>query len=140
MFAVILNSSGGLDLILSLELWLAEDGTAKIFPTGVHWCHPTLSDLQGGVHLVRECPTEAIRHAEAHPTAHQRGPRRSKVLTQGGLVPSPLTLRVGVRQVDATQLYHGCGFDPTTMLNWTSFRAFERDHNAEGPHHNPTWR
>src|ERR1043165_6157381 len=25
-----------------------------------------LSDLQGGVHLVREHPTEAIRHKEAH--------------------------------------------------------------------------
>src|ERR1041385_709427 len=39
------------------------------------------SDLQGGVHLVRECPTEAIRRVEAHPTAHQRGPRRSTVLS-----------------------------------------------------------
>ena len=36
MFAVILNSLGGLDLILALELWLAEDGTAEIvIPTCV---------------------------------------------------------------------------------------------------------
>src|ERR1041385_5557252 len=42
---------------------------------------PARSDLQGGIHLVRECPTEAIRHAEAPPTAHQRGPRRSTVLS-----------------------------------------------------------
>ena len=45
------------------------------FPAGVHWCHTTRSDLQGGVPLVREHPTEPIRHAEAHPMAHQRGPR-----------------------------------------------------------------
>src|ERR1041385_9272037 len=42
---------------------------------------PARSDLQGGVHLVRECPNEAIRHAEAHPTPHQRGLRRSTVLS-----------------------------------------------------------
>ena len=36
MFAVILNSLSGLDLILALELWLAEDGTAEIvIPTCV---------------------------------------------------------------------------------------------------------
>src|SRR3954467_3850648 len=46
---------------------------------------------------------------------------------------SPLSLRVGVRTVDTTQLYHGCRSDCATMLNWTSFRAFKRDHNAEGP-------
>src|ERR1044071_1367345 len=45
---------------------------------------PARSDLQGGVHLVREHPTEAIRHAEAHPTAHQRGPRRSTSLSARG--------------------------------------------------------
>src|SRR3954467_5184285 len=45
---------------------------------------PARSDLQGGVHLVRECPPEAIRPAEAHPTAHQRGPRRSTVLGARG--------------------------------------------------------
>jgi hypothetical protein len=37
-----------------------------IFPAGVHWCDTTRSDLQGGVHLVREHPTEAIRHNIAH--------------------------------------------------------------------------
>src|SRR3954470_15148972 len=37
-----------------------------IFPTGVHWCDTTRSDLQGGVHLVRVHPTEAIRHNIAH--------------------------------------------------------------------------
>ena len=36
MFAVILNSSGRLDLVLALELWLAEDGTTEIvIPTCV---------------------------------------------------------------------------------------------------------
>src|SRR3954469_2018602 len=29
--------------------------------------HPARSDLQGGVNLVRERPTEAIRHIAAHP-------------------------------------------------------------------------
>src|ERR1041384_1571737 len=28
---------------------------------------PARSDLQGGVNLVKECPTEAIRHMTAHP-------------------------------------------------------------------------
>src|SRR4051812_17536909 len=37
-----------------------------IFPAGVHWCDTTRSDLQGGVHLVRVHPTEAIRHNIAH--------------------------------------------------------------------------
>src|SRR3954466_11893034 len=37
-----------------------------IFPAGVHWCDTTCSDLQGGVPLVREHPTEAIRHNLAH--------------------------------------------------------------------------
>src|SRR3954463_2630223 len=51
---------------------------------------PARSDLQGGIHLVRECPTEAIRHAEAHPTAHQRGPRRSTALSaRGSLAIAP---------------------------------------------------
>src|SRR4051812_28360774 len=36
MFAVILKSSGGLDMVLALELWLAEDRTAEIMiPTCV---------------------------------------------------------------------------------------------------------
>ena len=30
MFAVILNPSSGLDLVLALEFWFAEDGTAEI--------------------------------------------------------------------------------------------------------------
>ena len=36
-------------------------------PAGVHNCYPTRSDLPGHVHLVRECPTEAIRHVIGHP-------------------------------------------------------------------------
>src|SRR3954467_6243781 len=39
-----------------------------IFPAGVHWCDTTRSDLQGGVHLVRVHPIEAIRHNIAHLT------------------------------------------------------------------------
>ena len=55
-----------------------------IFPAGVHWCDTTRSDLQGGVHLVREHPTEAIRHNAVDPTAHQRGPCRSIALRAKG--------------------------------------------------------
>src|SRR3954466_9713626 len=52
----------------------------------------TRSDLQGGVPLVREHPTEAIRYADDHPTAHQRGPRRSTVLsTRGSWAIAPRT-------------------------------------------------
>src|ERR1041385_7227144 len=79
------------------------------------------SDIQGGVHLVREWPTEAIRHAEAHPTAHQRGPRRSTVLsaraswaiasrTPGRCAPSASS--VAARS------------DPTTMLKLDVFQSF----------------
>src|SRR4051812_11906610 len=46
---------------------------------------------------------------------------------------SPLALRVIARTVDTTQLYHGCGSDRAAMLNWTSFRAFERGYAAEAP-------
>src|SRR4051812_43079138 len=35
---------------------------------GMHYCYTRRSDLQGGIHLVRECPTEAIRHTIAHPS------------------------------------------------------------------------
>src|SRR3954469_21459740 len=37
-----------------------------IFPAGVHLCYTTRTDLQGGVHLVRECSIEAIRHSVDH--------------------------------------------------------------------------
>src|SRR3954464_11782408 len=55
-----------------------------IFPAGVHWYYTTRSYLQGGIHLVREHPTEAIRHAENHPTTHQRGTLRSTSLRARG--------------------------------------------------------
>src|ERR1041384_2404402 len=98
---------------------------------------PARSDLQGGVHLVREQPTEAIRHAEAHPTAHQRGPRRSTVLSaRGSWAIAPRTLGRCAPSGSSAAAQS----DPTTMMNWTSFRAFERDDNAEGPHRNPTYR
>src|ERR1043165_6475840 len=95
------------------------------------------SDLQGGVHLVTEHPTEAIQHAEAHPTAHQRGPRRSTVLSaRGSWVIAPRT----PGRCAPSGSSAAARSDPTTMMNWTSFRAFERDHTAESPHRNLTWR
>ena len=48
---------------------------------------------------------------------------------------SPLALRVVGRTVDTTQIYHGCGSNRAAMLNWTSFRAFERGYAAEAPIH-----
>src|ERR1041384_3143488 len=46
---------------------------------------------------------------------------------------SPLALRVIARTVDTTQLCQGCGSDRAAMLNWTSFRDFERGYAAEAP-------
>src|SRR4051812_32461272 len=50
---------------------------------------PTRSDLQGGVHLVWECPIEAIRHAAAHPRLSREAIRRTKPYALRGLGPSP---------------------------------------------------
>src|SRR3954469_23078385 len=44
---------------------------------------PTLGS-PGLVHLIQACLTKAIRHVEAHPTAHQRGPLRSTSLRARG--------------------------------------------------------
>src|ERR1041385_6668805 len=48
------------------------------------------SDLQGGVHLVRECPTGAIRHIAAHPRLSREAIRRTISYAPRGLGPSPL--------------------------------------------------
>src|SRR4051812_43446499 len=50
---------------------------------------PTRSDLQGGVHLVGECPTEAIRHIAAHPRLSREAIRRTISYALRGLGPSP---------------------------------------------------
>src|SRR3954469_17781938 len=51
---------------------------------------PARSDLQGGVHLVRECPTEAIRHIAVHPRLSREAIRRTISYAPRGLGPSPL--------------------------------------------------
>src|SRR3954471_10649112 len=51
---------------------------------------PTRSDLQGGVNLVRERPTEAIRHDAAHPGLNREAIRRTISYAPRGLGPSPL--------------------------------------------------
>ena len=86
--------------------------------------------IPGLVHLIQACPTKAIRHAEAHPTAHQRGPRRSIVLSaRGSWAIAPRTPgRCAPSGSSAV-----ARSDPTTMLNWTSFRDFERGYAAEAP-------
>src|SRR3954471_1698712 len=54
------------------------------------------SDLQGGVHLVREHPTEAIRHKEAHPSAINREViRRTISYVRRALDPNPNVLLHG---------------------------------------------
>jgi hypothetical protein len=58
---------------------------------GLHYCYPTRSDLQGGVHLVRECPTEAIRYAEVHPSSSTERPSAGlNPKYKGTLDPCPL--------------------------------------------------
>src|ERR1041384_5087806 len=75
--------------------------TASHLPLGVtnkeschsvsHYCYPTRSDLQGGVHLVRECPTEAIRYAEVHPSSSTVRPSANlNPKYKGTLDPCPL--------------------------------------------------
>src|ERR1041385_3738355 len=93
---------------------------------------PAHSDLQGGVHLVRECPTEAIRHAEAHPTTHQRGPRRSKVLSARGswtVAPHPPGRCV---PGDATQLFQDAD-RPNHNAELDVFQSFRTRPQREGP-------
>ena len=51
------------------------------------------SDLQGGVHLVREHPTKAIRHKEAHPSEINREViRRTISYVRRALDPNPNVL------------------------------------------------
>src|ERR1041384_5581513 len=91
---------------------------------------PARSDLQGGVHLVRECPTEAIRHVEDHPTAHQRGPRRSTVLSTRGswtVAPHPPGRCVPSGSSAAARS------DPTTMLKLDVFQSFRTRPQGGGP-------
>src|SRR3954463_2204825 len=51
---------------------------------------PARSDLQGGVHLVRECLTEAIRYIAAHPRLNREAIRRTISYARRGLGPWPL--------------------------------------------------
>ena len=56
------------------------------------------SDLQGGVHLVREHPTEAIRHKEAHLSEINREViRRTISYVRRALDPNPNVLLHGAR-------------------------------------------
>src|SRR3954468_16609049 len=56
------------------------------------------SDIQGGVHLVREHPTAAIRHKVAHPSAINREViRRTISYVRRALDPNPNVLLHGAR-------------------------------------------
>src|SRR3954469_21113518 len=97
---------------------------------GLHYCYPTRSDLQGGVHLVRECPTEAIRHAEAHPTAHQRGLRRSTSLS--ARASWAIASRTPGRWAPSGSSA-AARSDPTTMLKLEVFQSFQMRPQRGGP-------
>src|ERR1041385_4575803 len=51
---------------------------------------PARSDLQGGVNLFRERPTEAIRHNAVHPRLNREAIRWTISYAPRGLGPSPL--------------------------------------------------
>src|ERR1043165_147247 len=58
----------------------------------------------------------------------------------GGLGPSPLALRVVARSGDSSTTPHWVARSATAaMLNWTSFRAFERGYVAEAPIRDIPW-
>src|SRR4051812_41219996 len=62
--------------------------------------------------------------------AHQRGPRRSIVLSaRGSWAIAPCT----PGRCAPSGSSAAARSDPTTMINWTSFRAFERGYVAEAP-------
>src|ERR1041385_6937064 len=64
----------------------------------LHGCttvQPARSDLQGGVNLVRERLTEAIRHDAAHPRLNREAIRRTISYAPRGLGPSPADGQIG---------------------------------------------
>src|SRR4051812_44056236 len=68
-----------------------------IFLAGVHWRDSTMLGSPGGVHLVREHPTEAIRHKVAHPsTINREVIRRTISYVRRALDPNPNVLLHGV--------------------------------------------
>ena len=67
----------------------------------MHYCYPTRSDLQGGAHLVRECPTEAIRHDVALPRLIREVPAGLNPKRKGVMGLSPLALRVIMSRVNS---------------------------------------
>ena len=79
-------------------------------------------DLQGGAHLVRECPTEAIRHDVVLPRLIREDPAGLHPKRKGVMGLPPLALRVVVYRVNSSVAARSVR---ATMLNWTSFRAFE---------------
>src|SRR3954470_20169889 len=105
---------------------------------GLHYCYTTRSDLQGGIHLVRECPTEAIRPAEAHPTAHQRGPGRSKVLSaRGSWAIAPRTPGL----CEDGEFQRRSAIRPCHNAELDVFQSFRTRLHRGGAHtRNPTWR
>src|SRR4051812_8453170 len=96
------------------------------------------SDLQGGVHLVREHPTEAIRHNAVHPTTHQRGPGRSKVLrARGSWAVAPRTLGL----CEEGEFQRRSVIRPCHNAEMDVFQSFRTRLRHGGAHTRyPTWR
>src|SRR3954469_747334 len=70
----------------------------SIFPAGCTGVTLRRSDLQGGAHLVREHPTEAIRHKAAHLSEINREViRRTISYVRRALDPNPNVLLHGAR-------------------------------------------
>src|SRR3954466_8474484 len=85
---IVIVSSGKIQLQHKVSCYRGHDYSNRL--QGCTTVHPTRSDLQGGVNLVRERPTEAIRHDEAHPRLNREAIRRTISYAPRGLGPSPL--------------------------------------------------
>src|SRR3954470_4586342 len=69
------------------------------------------SDLQGGVHLVRQHPTEAIRHKEAHLSEINREViRRTISYVRRALDPNPNVLLHGARLAGEAKTQSKCKY------------------------------
>ena len=113
-----------------------------LLPAGVHYCYPTRSDLQGGAHLVRECPTEAIRHDVVLPRLIREVPAGLNAKRKGVMSLSPFALRVIVRSVDtSTTPQLGGTMRRGHNAELDVFQSFRENVRRGGAHtHYPAWR
>src|SRR3954470_7533365 len=85
------------------------------------------SDLQGGVHLVREHPTEAIRHKVAHPSAINREVIRQTIsYVHRALDPNPNVLLHGTRLAGEAKAKANTNTDAAAREDHTTSRQSAR--------------